>query len=394
MADSWHGGKRSYFLVVVQLFEKYGTLIEGNTALIEKVSPCREQGALGGGRGRGRVGPVNPALVRLHHEITEGDAACWGDAERRVAGRFFALEQREEGTLLLRSDPADLGFSDGARGDALYLACGIANGIGALLGGNGLALPIGPIELTLLPWGRRWVYDGLIGSLAPVSIARNTSLCEQLRARAAELEGRGELHHMPPPMTSELRAAAARRISSAHEDDDDETGSDSSSTDSEEGGAKKRKAFGVSDFAASGGEETEVSPALQALARSIASHRVEPKPADGETGRWFWVLRRFDYSEATNPEHLFILMSATRDGGGPLASWASSAALDPTPAELLKYVEAAVLHHGYRPAELAVDTQSAVAGVRAALRPCAGTTVSYYPPPSNEETAAASTFPY
>eukprot|EP01052_Picozoa_sp_SAG31_P030087 SAG31_NODE_3057_length_4736_cov_28.760190_4_plen_220_part_00 len=34
-------GKRSYFLVFVQLFEKYGTLIERNTALIEKVSPCR-----------------------------------------------------------------------------------------------------------------------------------------------------------------------------------------------------------------------------------------------------------------------------------------------------------------------------------------------------------------
>eukprot|EP01052_Picozoa_sp_SAG31_P021767 SAG31_NODE_1699_length_7499_cov_5.315135_10_plen_122_part_00 len=30
-----------YFLVFVQLFEKYGTLVERNTALIEKVSPCR-----------------------------------------------------------------------------------------------------------------------------------------------------------------------------------------------------------------------------------------------------------------------------------------------------------------------------------------------------------------
>eukprot|EP01052_Picozoa_sp_SAG31_P037572 SAG31_NODE_4873_length_2893_cov_8.076951_2_plen_123_part_00 len=29
-----------YFLVFVQLFEKYGTFIERNTALIEKVSPC------------------------------------------------------------------------------------------------------------------------------------------------------------------------------------------------------------------------------------------------------------------------------------------------------------------------------------------------------------------
>eukprot|EP01052_Picozoa_sp_SAG31_P020014 SAG31_NODE_1485_length_8151_cov_6.486215_6_plen_272_part_00 len=34
-------GKGCYFLVFVQLFEMYGTLIERNTALIEKVSPCR-----------------------------------------------------------------------------------------------------------------------------------------------------------------------------------------------------------------------------------------------------------------------------------------------------------------------------------------------------------------
>eukprot|EP01052_Picozoa_sp_SAG31_P031950 SAG31_NODE_3449_length_4257_cov_2.277297_4_plen_99_part_00 len=34
-------GKGCYFLVFVQLFEKYGTLMERNTALIEKVSPCR-----------------------------------------------------------------------------------------------------------------------------------------------------------------------------------------------------------------------------------------------------------------------------------------------------------------------------------------------------------------
>eukprot|EP01052_Picozoa_sp_SAG31_P004170 SAG31_NODE_170_length_21415_cov_8.230813_10_plen_143_part_00 len=34
-------GEGCCFLVFVQLFEKYGTLIERNTALIEKVSPCR-----------------------------------------------------------------------------------------------------------------------------------------------------------------------------------------------------------------------------------------------------------------------------------------------------------------------------------------------------------------
>ena len=47
----------------------------------------------------------------------------------------------------------------------------------------------------------------------------------------------------------------------------------------------------------------------------------------------------------------------------------STARLEPTAAELLKYIEAAVAQHGYRPAELAVDTQSAVAGVRCVVVP-------------------------
>eukprot|EP01052_Picozoa_sp_SAG31_P040384 SAG31_NODE_5833_length_2303_cov_2.727314_3_plen_55_part_00 len=37
-------GKGCCFLAFVQPFEKYGTLIERNTALIEKVSPCRASG--------------------------------------------------------------------------------------------------------------------------------------------------------------------------------------------------------------------------------------------------------------------------------------------------------------------------------------------------------------
>eukprot|EP01052_Picozoa_sp_SAG31_P004240 SAG31_NODE_174_length_21353_cov_23.387974_10_plen_316_part_00 len=45
----WPGQVRGYFLVFVQLFEKYGTLIERYTALIEKVSPCKASGIHHGG---------------------------------------------------------------------------------------------------------------------------------------------------------------------------------------------------------------------------------------------------------------------------------------------------------------------------------------------------------
>eukprot|EP01052_Picozoa_sp_SAG31_P059448 SAG31_NODE_18747_length_624_cov_0.880000_1_plen_73_part_10 len=49
-------GKGCYFLVFVQLFEKYGTLIERNTALIEKVSPCRVRAGCKRSPGRGGGG--------------------------------------------------------------------------------------------------------------------------------------------------------------------------------------------------------------------------------------------------------------------------------------------------------------------------------------------------
>eukprot|EP01052_Picozoa_sp_SAG31_P035126 SAG31_NODE_4199_length_3480_cov_4.559302_4_plen_172_part_00 len=40
------GKVRGYFLVFVQLLERYGTLIERYTALIEKVSPCKDRPVL------------------------------------------------------------------------------------------------------------------------------------------------------------------------------------------------------------------------------------------------------------------------------------------------------------------------------------------------------------
>eukprot|EP01052_Picozoa_sp_SAG31_P039167 SAG31_NODE_5376_length_2576_cov_1.998385_1_plen_220_part_00 len=44
--SSKNQGEGCCFLLFVQLFEKYGTLIESNTALIENVSPCRDAGLL------------------------------------------------------------------------------------------------------------------------------------------------------------------------------------------------------------------------------------------------------------------------------------------------------------------------------------------------------------
>eukprot|EP01052_Picozoa_sp_SAG31_P021148 SAG31_NODE_1620_length_7725_cov_1.520850_6_plen_294_part_00 len=69
-------GKGCYFLVFVQLFEKYGTLIERNTALIERVpSPCRATA-------RSRP-PDGGAICSEHARILPGRGSCCAGLWRR-----------------------------------------------------------------------------------------------------------------------------------------------------------------------------------------------------------------------------------------------------------------------------------------------------------------------
>eukprot|EP01052_Picozoa_sp_SAG31_P029669 SAG31_NODE_2967_length_4841_cov_4.952552_5_plen_117_part_00 len=67
--------KGRYCLVFVQLFEKYGTLIERNAALIEKVSPCRALDS---------VGAIGPDQTR---RLSDAEAYTFGT---RVAASAMA----------------------------------------------------------------------------------------------------------------------------------------------------------------------------------------------------------------------------------------------------------------------------------------------------------------
>ena len=97
-------------------------------------------------------------------EIQRGDAAHWGDNTRRITGSFVAIEQREEGTVMLRHATPEMtnvaGAMVPAREAELYLVAGVAEGIGQMLARQaGLALPAGPLELTVLPYRGRYFYD-------------------------------------------------------------------------------------------------------------------------------------------------------------------------------------------------------------------------------------------
>ena len=72
---------------------------------------------------------------RVLEQVQGGDAAYWG--ERRIFGRFIALEQRQEGTLMLRQATPNNTNIAGAdvpeRDDELYLVSGIADGVAEML---------------------------------------------------------------------------------------------------------------------------------------------------------------------------------------------------------------------------------------------------------------------
>ena len=85
-----------------------------------------------------------------------------------------------------------------------------------------------------------------------------------------------------------------------------------------------------------------------------------------------------------------LIMSA--GGDGPIGVPATTNALDPTSAELLRILAQRAQAHGQRPRTIFTDCVGAVKGMTAALASLRdGTKVEYYAPPSEEERSAAMT---
>ena len=101
-----------------------------------------------------------------------------------------------------------------------------------------------------------------------------------------------------------------------------------------------------------------------------------------------WVFRRFGYTEAENPEHMFAVMAGAMPIPAPSGMFHQSDALEYTVDELLTAFEAALDSRAWRrqgkPEWLAVDVKGVVDRMDEILTP-AGCSVNYYPPPSEEE---------
>lgn len=75
----------------------------------------------------------------------------------------------------------------------LYLVCGIAEGIGQMLARQmAIALPAGPLELTLLPYRGRYFYDGIVAGHMR-SLAGDSGLMKDAQTLARDLEAAGKL---------------------------------------------------------------------------------------------------------------------------------------------------------------------------------------------------------
>ena len=81
---------------------------------------------------------------------------AWG--EERVSGDMYVVRDTPHGVLLVSATEDD--SSSSSSSPAVYLALGLASRIGEMIA-NGPGLP-SVVRITLLPFGRSLVYDGLI----------------------------------------------------------------------------------------------------------------------------------------------------------------------------------------------------------------------------------------
>ena len=105
------------------------------------------------------------------------------------------------------------------------------------------------------------------------------------------------------------------------------------------------------------------------------------KSDNPEDPRAMLIMRRFGYTEEDNAEHMVGVV----DGGGAVLTAFATAALEPTPLELLQSLCDVVLaQKGQAPRHVGIDARACVAPLQAVL---AGTGVAagYHAPPSREE---------
>ena len=293
---------------------------------------------------------------------------------QRVTGVFWVLGEAPggDGTIVFEAGDLDVrlshlnrtGLEDDYHKDMsssltprttarCFLVVGIAEGLAEMIEraqGKG-TLPI-LANITLIPWRDVVAYDGIITSAgSPLRGVSHTRKRRELIAQyIRRADQRAVIERLPP-----LPADADERTWGSHR------GDPRSSCPSE---LSERDA-------------AEIARELAPIARLPA--------IPGDNGAW--VLRRFGYTEAENPNHLAMWIS----GGGSLVSDGPVvfSALVPTAHEVALAVARACVARGGRPHLMQCDDPRACAAL-CPLLDAVGVQCHYYPPPSAEEASSLS----
>ena len=271
----------------------------------------------------GRMPPISSSLRLMRDASLNREVAKWGEQDYRISGEFWVCEQREDGAVLVSSSQKGL----------VCLALGIADKITKFFPGVSYAKPV-MAKITLLPYKRRLVYDGLL-----MAAANDAPPPADLRRRVEEAEATGALVRSlpyPPEESDEER----RRVQSG-----DAPGW---------GRPQKPAATPPADLS---------RPHRELVAR-LAALPACPSPASPDAPQpGVWVMRRAGYTEADNPAHAGVVLFAAGGVLGPFAS----AALEPTTDELLDALVGLAARAGRRPLCVMTDAQGAVEGLRRVL---------------------------
>ena len=274
------------------------------------------------------------------------DVERWGDERSRVHEAFYIAKKRSDGTLVVLAsavDDDDLDAGDAAA--AVYLVLGQSRSlydVGMQYSHDGLPPSV---NLTLLPYRHRIVYDGLVKHRVNTNTGgTRVKTTPAIAARVRELAERAERDGTVVSNLSVKRADLPRLLPDG-------------------------VSAGVPDLS---------NPQVMNWRAMLSAASKSDNPEDP---RAMLIMRRFGYTEEDNAEHMVGVV----DGGGAILTAFATAALEPTPLELLQSLCDVVLaQKGQAPRHVGIDARACVAPLQAVL---AGTGVAagYHAPPSREE---------
>jgi hypothetical protein len=286
----------------------------------------------------------NPGMFKYKFDLD----LVYAWPERRVCENFFVFCERKDGTILISEDLK-----------VVYLVKGIAQSLGEVLPNRDMVPRPYMIRTTNLPFAGYIVYDGLLAYL-PHHIKDDKALQKKLRATYSKAFNERKIR-VREPQGDELGPPV---IKAPPLMDPNESKSASSG----------QLAIVKSKISAT----SEVT--LQRL--KTLRKLTDPHPMS------YWVLRRFDYTEKKNPEHLVTVMVQS----GPLVMGFQYSALIPTIDDVISLVNeacqspvlAAVTGDPCLPQAIAVDAIEIFEDCKT-LFASIGLVTTYYPPPSAEE---------